>query len=93
MLLCLFAEHYQLYVPESAMVGTAVGKIKAIDPDIGVNADMSYSIIDGDGFGIFTITTDKDTREGVIILKKVIIIYVSGFQNWSFYIPLNLMGC
>lgn len=63
-------KHYQLYVPESAMVGTAVGKIKAIDPDIGVNADMSYSIIDGDGFGIFTITTDKDTREGVIILKK-----------------------
>ncbi|XP_041040000.1 cadherin-18-like isoform X2 [Carcharodon carcharias] len=63
-------KHYQLYVPESATVGTAVGKIKATDPDIGVNADMKYSIIDGDGLGIFTISTDKDTREGVIILKK-----------------------
>ncbi|XP_067905908.1 cadherin-18-like isoform X3 [Heterodontus francisci] len=63
-------KHYQLYVPESATVGTAVGKIKATDPDIGVNADMTYSIIDGDGFGVFTISTDKDTREGVIILKK-----------------------
>ncbi|XP_038652433.1 cadherin-18-like isoform X1 [Scyliorhinus canicula] len=63
-------KNYQLYVPESATVGTAVGKIKATDPDIGVNADMKYSIIDGDGLGIFTISTDKDTREGVIILKK-----------------------
>ncbi|XP_048472395.1 cadherin-18-like isoform X2 [Rhincodon typus] len=63
-------KHYQLYVPESADVDTAVGKIKATDADIGVNADMKYSIIDGDGLGIFTISTDKDTREGVIILKK-----------------------
>ncbi|XP_060706186.1 cadherin-18-like isoform X1 [Hemiscyllium ocellatum] len=63
-------KHYQLYVPESATVDTAVGKIKATDADIGVNADMNYSIIDGDGLGIFTISTDKDTREGVIILKK-----------------------
>ncbi|XP_067857983.1 cadherin-18-like [Heptranchias perlo] len=63
-------KHYQLYVPESAAVGTAVGKIKATDPDIGVNADMRYSITDGDGVGVFTISTDKATREGVIILKK-----------------------
>uniref|UniRef100_UPI00398F8742 cadherin-18-like n=1 Tax=Pristiophorus japonicus TaxID=55135 RepID=UPI00398F8742 len=63
-------KHYQLYVPESATVGTAVGKIKATDPDIGVNADMRYSITDGDGLGVFTISTDKDTREGVIMLKK-----------------------
>ncbi|XP_072416406.1 cadherin-18 isoform X2 [Chiloscyllium punctatum] len=65
-------KHYQLYVPESAAVDTAVGKIKATDADIGVNADMNYSIIDGDGLGIFTISTDKDTREGVIILKKAL---------------------
>ncbi|XP_007899915.1 cadherin-18 [Callorhinchus milii] len=63
-------KHYQLYVPESSAVGTAVGKIKATDSDIGLNADMKYSIIDGDGVGVFTISTDKDTREGVIILKK-----------------------
>lgn len=66
-----FSEHYQLYVPESAQVGSAVGKIKATDADIGSNADMKYSIINGDGSGIFSISTDKETREGIISLKKV----------------------
>ncbi|XP_045703845.1 cadherin-18 isoform X2 [Phyllostomus hastatus] len=63
-------KHYQLYVPESAQVGSAVGKIKANDADTGSNADMTYSIINGDGIGIFTISTDKETREGILFLKK-----------------------
>ncbi|XP_075399105.1 cadherin-18 isoform X2 [Tenrec ecaudatus] len=63
-------KHYQLYVPESAQVGSAVGKIKANDADTGSNADMTYSIINGDGLGIFSISTDKETREGVLSLKK-----------------------
>lgn len=66
-----FSEHYQLYVPESAQVGSAVGKIKANDADTGSNADMTYSIINGDGVGIFSISTDKETREGILSLKKV----------------------
>ncbi|XP_015744337.1 cadherin-18 [Python bivittatus] len=63
-------KHYQLYVPESAQVGSAVGKIKASDADTGSNADMKYTIINGDGSGIFSISTDKETREGIISLKK-----------------------
>ncbi|XP_050651482.1 cadherin-18 isoform X2 [Macaca thibetana thibetana] len=63
-------KHYQLYVPESAQVGSAVGKIKANDADTGSNADMTYSIINGDGMGIFSISTDKETREGILSLKK-----------------------
>nr|XP_019838261.1 PREDICTED: cadherin-18 [Bos indicus] len=63
-------KHYQLYVPESAQVGSAVGKIKANDADTGSNADMTYSIINGDGVGIFSISTDKETREGILSLKK-----------------------
>ncbi|XP_032076370.1 cadherin-18 isoform X3 [Thamnophis elegans] len=59
-----------LYVPESAQVGSAVGKIKATDADIGSNADMKYSIINADVSGIFSISTDKETREGIISLKK-----------------------
>lgn len=66
-----FPEHYQLYVPESAQVGSAVGKIKANDADTGSNADMKYTIINGDGSGVFSISTDKETREGIISLKKV----------------------
>ncbi|XP_039328127.1 cadherin-18 isoform X1 [Saimiri boliviensis] len=63
-------KHYQLYVPESAQVGSAVGKIKANDADTGSNADMTYSIINGDGMGVFSISTDKETREGILSLKK-----------------------
>lgn len=65
------SEHYQLYVPESAQVGSAVGKIKANDADTGSNADMKYTIINGDGSGVFSISTDKETREGILSLKKV----------------------
>ncbi|XP_066435289.1 cadherin-18 [Eleutherodactylus coqui] len=61
-------KHYQLYVPESAQVGSAVGKIKANDADIGLNADIRYSIINGDG--VFAISTDRETREGILSLKK-----------------------
>uniref|UniRef100_A0A8D0L2B6 Cadherin 18 n=1 Tax=Sphenodon punctatus TaxID=8508 RepID=A0A8D0L2B6_SPHPU len=63
-------KHYQLYVPESAQVGSAVGKIKANDADMGTNADMKYTIINGDVSGVFSISTDKETREGIISLKK-----------------------
>lgn len=66
-----FSEHYELYVPESAQVGSAVGKIKANDADTGSNADMTYSIVNGDGVGVFSISTDKETREGILSLKKV----------------------
>ncbi|KAG7246291.1 hypothetical protein CRUP_032828, partial [Coryphaenoides rupestris] len=63
-------ENYQLYVPESAQVGKPVGKIKANDEDLGVNADIKYTIINSEGANTFTISTDRDTREGVIGLKK-----------------------
>ncbi|MEJ1275799.1 hypothetical protein NN561_006697 [Cricetulus griseus] len=31
---------------------------------------MTYSITNGDGIGVFSISTDKDTREGILSLKK-----------------------
>lgn len=68
---CSFTENYQLYVPESAQVGKPVGKIKANDEDLGVNADIKYSIINSEGANMFSISTDRDTKEGIISLKKV----------------------
>ncbi len=70
-LLCLSTENYQLYVPESAQVGKPVGKIKANDEDLGINADIKYSIINSEGANMFSISTDRDTKEGIISLKKV----------------------
>uniref|UniRef100_A0A667XJX3 Cadherin-12 n=1 Tax=Myripristis murdjan TaxID=586833 RepID=A0A667XJX3_9TELE len=63
-------KNYQLYVPESAQVGKPVGKIKANDEDAGINAEIKYSIINSEGANMFSITTDRDTREGIISLKK-----------------------
>lgn len=68
---CPSTENYQLYVPESAQVGKPVGKIKANDEDLGINADIKYSIINSEGANMFSISTDRDTREGIISLKKV----------------------
>ncbi|XP_046880266.1 cadherin-7-like isoform X2 [Hypomesus transpacificus] len=61
---------YQYTVQESLPVASVVAKIKAVDADIGTNAEMDYKITDGDGPGLFNITTDEDTQEGVILLLR-----------------------
>ncbi|KAI3374503.1 hypothetical protein L3Q82_006319 [Scortum barcoo] len=63
---------YQLYVPELAAVGKAVGRIRATDEDEGQNTEMTYSITNADAAAIFTITTDADHREGIISLKQAL---------------------
>lgn len=42
-----------------------------MDLDEGPNADLDYRILDGDGLGTFSITTDSHTQEGLITLRKV----------------------
>ncbi|XP_051878723.1 cadherin-7a isoform X1 [Pristis pectinata] len=61
---------YQYNVPESLPVASTVAKIKALDDDIGPNAEMEYRIIDGDGLSVLQISTDKETQEGIITLQK-----------------------
>ncbi|XP_029003341.1 cadherin-7a [Betta splendens] len=61
---------YQYTVLESLPVRSVVARIKAADADIGSNAEMDYRIMDGDGPGMFNITTDEETQDGVIILLK-----------------------
>lgn len=56
---------------ESLAVHSVVAKIKAADADIGSNAEMDYRIMDSDGPGVFNVTTDEDTQDGVITLLKV----------------------
>lgn len=53
-------------------MASVVARIKAADADIGANAEMEYKIVDGDGLGIFKISVDKDTQEGIITIQKVI---------------------
>ncbi|XP_038860304.1 cadherin-7a [Salvelinus namaycush] len=61
---------YQFSMSESLPVASVVAKIKTLDSDVGPNAEMEYRIVDGDGLGLFRITPDRDTQEGLITLQK-----------------------
>ncbi|KAM4705323.1 cadherin-6-like [Rhinophrynus dorsalis] len=63
---------YQFRSLESSPVGSSIGRIKANDADEGVNAETEYHISGGDEANMFDIITDKDTQEGVIIVKKAL---------------------
>ncbi|KAK2866544.1 hypothetical protein Q7C36_002600 [Tachysurus vachellii] len=61
---------FHLRVPESSAVGSAVGRIKAHDLDIGKNAEVEYNIVPGDGGSMFDIITNEHNQEGIIILRQ-----------------------
>uniref|UniRef100_A0A8C2ZBJ4 Cadherin-20 n=1 Tax=Cyclopterus lumpus TaxID=8103 RepID=A0A8C2ZBJ4_CYCLU len=61
---------YQMSIPEVGPVGSVVGRIWARDRDVGVNAEMEYSIIDGDGRDTFDISTDPTNLFGIITVKR-----------------------
>uniref|UniRef100_A0A6Q2WUE2 Cadherin domain-containing protein n=1 Tax=Esox lucius TaxID=8010 RepID=A0A6Q2WUE2_ESOLU len=61
---------YEFVIPEDLGIGKQGGKVKANDRDIGDNAKSTYNIIDGDEKDIFEITTDAQTQEGILQLKK-----------------------
>ncbi|XP_074864429.1 cadherin-11 isoform X2 [Carettochelys insculpta] len=63
---------YPMSISEASIPGEEVGRLKAKDPDIGENGLVTYSIIDGDGVEMFEITTDYETQEGVVKLKKLL---------------------
>ena len=62
-------EMYQFSMSEGAAVGTPVGRVIATDADMGENTDMSYLIKEGGD--LFKVTTDVDTQEAVVSIKKV----------------------
>ncbi|KAM9774903.1 cadherin-7 isoform 1-T2 [Syngnathus typhle] len=70
----IFQHHlYTFAIPEDAAVGTTVGRVKAYDADIGVNAKMNYSLLaDLEENATFSVHTDPLTQEGVILLAKLL---------------------
>lgn len=64
---------YQFSIQESAPIGTAVGRVKAEDSDVGENTDMTYHLKEESGSGghVFKVTTDSDTQEAIIVVQKV----------------------
>lgn len=65
------SELYQFSVSEGAAVGTPVGRVIATDADMGDNTDMTYLITEGEDGELFKITTDGETQEAIISVKKV----------------------
>ncbi|MBN3298100.1 CAD22 protein, partial [Amia calva] len=63
-------EMYQFSVSEGAAVGTPVGRVMAEDADMGENTDMSYLIKDEEGGELFRVSTDGETQEAVITVRK-----------------------
>ncbi|XP_075393083.1 cadherin-8 [Tenrec ecaudatus] len=61
---------YHFSVPEDVILGSAIGRVKANDQDIGENAQSSYDIIDGDGTALFEITSDSQAQDGIIRLRQ-----------------------
>lgn len=68
------AGSYRFSVPESVPVQSVVARIKAVDLDVGPNAEVVYRILDGDGLGTFRILTDPGTQEGLLTLLKVLVL-------------------
>uniref|UniRef100_A0A673IY45 Cadherin-22 n=1 Tax=Sinocyclocheilus rhinocerous TaxID=307959 RepID=A0A673IY45_9TELE len=64
---------YQFSVSEGAAVGTPIGRVIATDADMDENTDMSYLIKDEEGGELFRVSTDGDTQEAVITIKKIYI--------------------
>ncbi|XP_072917558.1 cadherin-22-like [Hemitrygon akajei] len=61
---------YQLSMLESAAIGTTVGRVKAEDVDLGQNSEMTYVVKEEESSDRFSVITDPEAQEGIIILKK-----------------------
>ncbi|XP_078544089.1 cadherin-6-like isoform X3 [Lissotriton helveticus] len=63
---------YQFKTVETTPVGYPIGTIKATDADVGENAEIEYTITEGDDGGSFEVVTDKETQEGIVMVKKAL---------------------
>lgn len=63
---------FHLRVPESASVGSSVGRIRAHDMDAGSNALVEYAIVPGDEGNMFDIVSNDQSQEGIVVLKKTL---------------------
>ncbi|CAG00324.1 unnamed protein product, partial [Tetraodon nigroviridis] len=61
---------YQMSVSEDKVPGEEVGRLMAKDPDLGDNGHVNYRFVDGDGMAVFELSTDSETKEAIIKLKK-----------------------
>lgn len=56
---------YQFKTPESSPPGTPIGRIKASDADMGENAEIEYSITEGEGWTCLMSSPIRKPRKGL----------------------------
>ncbi|KAG8596206.1 hypothetical protein GDO81_001772 [Engystomops pustulosus] len=61
---------YQFTVMEDTAPGSVIGRLRAHDPDIGENAVMSYTILDGDAGDTFIVMSDSAGQDGILKVQK-----------------------
>lgn len=71
---------FHLRVPESAPLGSEVGRIQATDLDAGSNAEVQFAIVPGDDGNMFDVTNSEQSQQGVVVLKTV---RFSKLAQWS----------
>lgn len=76
------ADKIMLYVPENSPVGSVVGDIHAHDPDEGVNAIVTYSIIGGDDSNSFSLVT-RPGSERAQLLTMIELDYESSKKKYE----------
>jgi len=52
---------YSFDVPEDTSIGTTVGSVRAYDPDLGANGEVTYSLVAGWGNDTFQLDPVKGT--------------------------------
>uniref|UniRef100_A0A8C4QF39 Cadherin 6 n=1 Tax=Eptatretus burgeri TaxID=7764 RepID=A0A8C4QF39_EPTBU len=63
-------ESFTFSVSELTPVGTEIGRVHALDADVGENADVSYTLVKSDAPGYFGITTELTSQDGLITLLQ-----------------------
>uniref|UniRef100_A0A8C6WIZ4 Cadherin domain-containing protein n=1 Tax=Neogobius melanostomus TaxID=47308 RepID=A0A8C6WIZ4_9GOBI len=61
---------FHLRVPETAPVGSSVGRIRAHDADMGDNAVVEYAIVPGEEGNMFQMVSNG--QDGVVLLRKTL---------------------
>lgn len=81
---------FHLRVPESAPLGSEVGRIQATDPDAGSNAEVQYSIVPGDDGNMFDVTNTEQSQQGVVVLKTVRLNRVHSLVQFFCFCPVTV---
>ncbi|XP_068098219.1 cadherin-24 isoform X2 [Hyperolius riggenbachi] len=61
---------YQFTVLEDTLPGSLIGRLRAHDPDVGENAEMSYNILDGDAGDTFSVMAGAAGQDGILRVQK-----------------------